>query len=124
MLVIKKNTIWNPKIITPVLVKFLLFILLICSFIGSALAQNPNPNSSLDAAIQNEMNARNFPGAATIIVKNGEIVWVESYGYADVANAVQVEDTTVFLLASVSKLFTGTAAMPVSYTHLTLPTKA
>ena len=51
MLVIKKNTIWNPKIITPVLVKFLLFILLISSFTGSALAQNPNPNSSLDAAI-------------------------------------------------------------------------
>ena len=47
----------------------------------------------------------------TIIVKNNEIVWVESYGYADIANSLQVEDTTVFLLASVSKLFTGTAAM-------------
>ena len=75
------------------------------------LAQNPNPNPALDTQILNEMNTRNFPGASTVIVKNGEIVWVESYGYADVANSKLVEDTTVFLLASVSKLFTGTAAM-------------
>ena len=57
------------------------------------------------------MGTRHFPGVSTIIVKNGEIVWVESYGYADVDNSVPVEDTTVFLLASVSKLFAGTAAM-------------
>ncbi|MGB0509603.1 MAG: serine hydrolase domain-containing protein, partial [Flavobacteriales bacterium] len=36
--------------------------------------------------------------------------------YADVANAVAVEDTTVFLLASVSKLFTGTAALQLAET--------
>ena len=80
-------------------------------FTFSFFAQNPNPSATLDAAIQSEMGTRHFPGVSTIIVKNGEIVWVESYGYADVDNSVQVEDTTVFLLASVSKLFTGTAAM-------------
>ena len=85
MLVIKNNIKWPPKIITPVLVNFLFFTFLFLSFIGSAFAQNPNPSSTLDAAIQNEMSARHFPGAATIIVKNGEIVWVESYGYADIA---------------------------------------
>lgn len=74
-------------------------------------AQNPNPSASLDALIQNEMSTRHFPGVSTIIVKNGEIVWVESYGYSDIANSVEVGDTSVFLLASVSKLFTGTAAM-------------
>ena len=100
------SILMRQKFITLILLFFISHFFQI-----NCIGQNPNPNSSLDAAIQNEMNARNFPGAATIIVKNGEIVWVESYGYADVANAVQVEDTTVFLLASVSKLFTGTAAM-------------
>ena len=80
-------------------------------FATSSFAQNPNPSATLDAAIQSEMSTRHFPGVSTIIVKNGEIVWVESYGYSDIANSVEVEDTTVFLLASVSKLFTGTAAM-------------
>ena len=76
-------------------------------------AQNPNPNSVLDAEILDEMSTQHFPGVSSIIVKNGKIVWIESYGYADIANSITVEDTTVFLLASVSKLFTGTAAMQV-----------
>ena len=85
---------------------------LFCLFLSLSLfAQNPNPSATLDAAIQSEMSTKHFPGVSTIIVKNGEIVWVESYGYADVANSVEVEDTTVFLLASVSKLFAGTATM-------------
>ena len=72
---------------------------------------NPNPDPSMDSYILNEMNDKNFPGVSTVIVKNGKIIWVESYGYADVQNSVFVEDTTVFLLASTSKLFTATAAM-------------
>ena len=92
-------------------IKLILFFFLCHSLQPNSLAQNPNPSATLDAAIQAEMSTRNFPGVSTIIVKNGEIVWVESYGYADIANSVQVEDTTVFLMASVSKLFAGTAAM-------------
>lgn len=72
---------------------------------------NPNPNPLLDAAIQSEMNAENFPGVSTVIVKDGEIIWLESYGFADIENNIPVEDSTVFLLASMSKLFTGTAIM-------------
>ncbi|MCH2043798.1 MAG: serine hydrolase [Saprospiraceae bacterium] len=91
--------------------KLMIFLFVICASHLAVFGQNPNPSTTLDATIQNEMLNRNFPGVATIIVKDGEIVWVESYGYADVSNTVAVEDTTVFLLASVSKLFTGTAAM-------------
>lgn len=75
---------------------------------------NPNPSSSVDAVIQSEMNTQRFPGVSTLIVKNGAIVWVESYGYADVQNNIPVQDTTVFLLASMSKLFTGTASMQLA----------
>ena len=74
-------------------------------------AQNPNPNATLDSVIQHVMSINYIPGVSTIIVKNGEIVWLESYGFADVANSIPIEDTTVFQLASVSKLFTGTAVM-------------
>ena len=77
-------------------------------------AQNPNPNAILDAFIQGEMTSEKFPGVSAIIVKDGEIIWIESYGFADVENSILVQDTTVFLLASMSKVFTGTAAMQVS----------
>lgn len=89
----------------------LIFILLPFT---NLFAQNPNPNAALDATIQSEMNLERFPGASTIIIKDDKIVWIESYGYADVANAIAVEDTTVFLLASMSKVFTGTVAMQLA----------
>jgi CubicO group peptidase (beta-lactamase class C family) len=75
------------------------------------LAQNPNPSPELDAYILDEMDYENLPGMSTLIVKGGEIVWVESYGMADIENNVPVTDNTAFLMASVSKLFMATAFM-------------
>ena len=87
-------------------------VLFIAQFICfSAWSQNPNPSAAVDNYIQGEMNSERFPGVSTIIVKDGQIVWLESYGFADVGNNIPVEDTTVFLLASLSKVFTGTAVM-------------
>ena len=94
------------------IVKLFLFIIALSTFSTSVLSQiNPNPNAAVDAFIQNEMNIQHLPGVSAVIVKDNKIVWINSYGYADVANAIPVQDTTVFLLASVSKIFTGTAAM-------------
>ncbi|MDG2425433.1 MAG: serine hydrolase [Flavobacteriales bacterium] len=78
------------------------------------LAQNPNPSPELDAYILDEMDYENLPGMSTLIVKGGEIVWVESYGMADIENNVPVSDNTAFLLASVSKLFMATALMQLA----------
>ena len=83
------------------------FILLSFSLWG----QNPNPSVPLDEYIMDEMEAEHFPGVATVIVKNGEIVWLQCYGFADIENGIPVTDSTQFLLASMSKLFTGTATM-------------
>ncbi len=76
-----------------------------------AEAQNPNPSVAIDNFILDEMSIEHAPGMATLIVKDGEIVWVNCYGSADVEGNVPVSDSTVFMLASISKLFTGTALM-------------
>lgn len=89
------------------LISVLFFFLL--SAVG--FCQNPNPSSAVDNYILDEMNAENAPGMATLIVKDGEIVWVNAYGLADVGANVPVTDSTVFMLASISKVFTGTALM-------------
>ena len=111
MNLVKNNTNFTPILMIQKFIKLILLFFSLHFIQINCIGQNPNPSTSLDATIQNEMSVRHFPGVSTIIVKNNEIVWVESYGYADIANSLQVEDTTAFLLASVSKLFTGTAAM-------------
>ena len=78
---------------------------------ATVFGQNPNPSVPLDEYIMDEMQAEHFPGVATVIVKNGEIVWLKCYGFADIENGIPVTDSTQFLLASMSKLFTGTATM-------------
>ena len=88
------------------LIVFLVFLQTVSCF-----GQNPNPSVPLDEYIVNEMESEHFPGVATVIVKNGEIVWLECYGFADVENGIPVTHSTQFLLASMSKLFTGTATM-------------
>ena len=78
---------------------------------ATVFGQNPNPSVSVDEYIMDEMETEHFPGVATVIVKNGEIVWLKCYGFADIENGIPVTDSTQFLLASMSKLFTGTATM-------------
>ena len=87
----------------------LVFLLMLLAVPG--VAQNPNPSSAIDQVILDEMNSERLPGVATVIVKDGEIVWLQAYGLADVENNVPVTNNTVFLLASISKVFTGTAVM-------------
>lgn len=92
-----------------------LLILFIATFISlCGASQNPNPNAALSNYIVNEMSNENIPGAATLIVKNGSIVWLESFGMADISANTAVADNTIFLLASISKLFTGTALMTLA----------
>lgn len=66
---------------------------------------------TLDATIQDEMDYEKFPSVSACIIKEGKTLWKNSYGYADVDNQVAATSETVYLLASVSKVFTATAAM-------------
>jgi CubicO group peptidase (beta-lactamase class C family) len=54
-------------------------------------------------------------GATVSVVRNGEVVFAEGYGYADVKNKKPVvADKTLFRPGSVSKLFTWTAVMQMA----------
>ena len=58
------------------------------------------------------METYHVPGAVFVMVKNGETFFAKGYGYADLETRRPVDpDTTLFRVASVSKLFTATAAM-------------
>ena len=68
-------------------------------------------SAELDLFINETMSAYHIPGLAACAVKNGQIYWTGSYGYANIEENIEVTDSTLFLLASVSKPFTATALM-------------
>jgi len=68
-------------------------------------------NDGINDFIINEMYVNHIPGLSASIVRNGRILWTESYGYANISQNLPVKDTTLFMLASISKTITGTALM-------------
>jgi CubicO group peptidase (beta-lactamase class C family) len=65
----------------------------------------------LDTFITDAMATKHIPGFAGAIVKDGQIYWTGAYGWADIGAAIPVQDSTLFMLASISKTITGTAMM-------------
>lgn len=66
----------------------------------------------VDNLLNEEMSKSHVPGAAISVVKDGKLFFAKGYGYANVEKKIPVvADKTLFRVASISKLFTDTAAM-------------
>ena len=62
-----------------------------------------------------EWNKPNSPGAALAVVKDGGIVYKQSYGMANLEYDIPITTTTIFDIASVSKQFAAFAIATLSY---------
>jgi len=67
--------------------------------------------AAIERLVQSEMASRRIPGLQLAIVKNGKIIFKGAYGQSDLETAKPVTDRTVFGINSISKAFTGVAAM-------------
>ncbi|HTK96755.1 MAG TPA: serine hydrolase domain-containing protein [Pseudomonadales bacterium] len=66
----------------------------------------------LDGFFATAMESLHVPGAVFVFVENGRVVLKRGYGFANLETKARVDpDTTLFQIASVSKLFTATAVM-------------
>jgi CubicO group peptidase (beta-lactamase class C family) len=65
----------------------------------------------IDDYIQIEMNKRQIPGLALVVIRAGEVIKMKGYGFANLEHDVLVNPDTVFELASVTKQFTAAAVM-------------
>ncbi|MES1026431.1 serine hydrolase [Gloeocapsa sp. BRSZ] len=66
----------------------------------------------VDNFFKEEMSKSHIPGGVVSVVKDGTIFFAKGYGYANIEKKIPVEaDKTLFRVASLSKLFTATAAM-------------
>lgn len=95
--------------------------LLLCAALGGfcAQAQPPVPPTqsadtqrvALQELIQKEMTAAGMAGLQLAVVHKGALVFSGAYGESDTATASAVTQQTLFTTNSVSKAFTGVAAM-------------
>jgi CubicO group peptidase (beta-lactamase class C family) len=81
-----------------------LFLLTLCA--ASVVAQ-----SELDENILNHMDNKHVSGIAAVIFTDSGIVWEGYYGLANREDSIPVTDSTIFMLASISKTITATALM-------------
>jgi|GEM_PF-417875 len=67
--------------------------------------------ASIDQVVQKFINTYNIPGLSLAITQNENLVYLKSYGYADVENNQPLTNQNIFRLASVSKQITAITIM-------------
>lgn len=67
--------------------------------------------SKLQAAAENLMKQNQVSGLSVAVALNGQVVWCNEFGKADLENNVPVNRTTKFRLASVSKPLTAVCVL-------------
>ncbi len=70
---------------------------------------------SLDKYILRGMEQWQVPGLAIAIVKNGKVIFMKGYGVREINKSEKVDENTLFIIASNTKLFTGTALAKLEY---------
>jgi len=70
---------------------------------------------SLDRYINQGLKDWDLPGLAIVVVKDGKVVVMKGYGYADIDKKTKVNENTLFMIASNTKLFTGTVMAKLDY---------
>jgi CubicO group peptidase (beta-lactamase class C family) len=95
--------------------KFLLYT--VCFLYSSfCISQTPSfITDSLDSYVQRGMKQWQIPGLAIAIVKDGQTVLMKGYGVREYRKNDKVDENTLFIIASNSKLFTGTSIAKLDF---------
>lgn len=65
----------------------------------------------LDHFIADQLDSAGVPGAAVVIISDGQLQWRHGYGYANIENGVKASPDTPFAIASISKAVMAVALM-------------
>ena len=94
------------------------FFLLTAFISSSFLASSQSPSfirDSLDKYIRQGLSEWDVPGLAIVVVKDGKVVVMKGYGVRDILTKTPVDQNTLFMIASNSKLFTGLSLAQLEY---------
>lgn len=96
---------------------FLISIFIIIGLVNSSIVSARELNNAdlkvfLDNTMKENFEKYKLPSLSMVVVENGQVIYENALGYADVENKVKVDfDTTAYRVGSISKLFTETAIM-------------
>ena len=91
-------------------------VIIIITIVPITQAADPATNQSVfieqvEATLPKLMARYNVPGFSIALIEDGEIVYLESFGYADKKNQIPMTPDTVHQVASVSKSLTAWGVM-------------
>jgi CubicO group peptidase (beta-lactamase class C family) len=93
------------------LVPFFAFLLASSCAVAQTGKLSAENRSKIENAVSKFMEASKAPGISAAVVQNGEFVWSEGFGMADLENSVPATSQTLYRISSISKPITATAAM-------------
>lgn len=83
-------------------------ILLLFGISGTAQQAD---SGKVDDFVSAEMRRQHIPGLSLAVIKDGRVILIKGYGFANVEHQVPVKPETVFQSGSIAKQFTATAVM-------------
>lgn len=89
-------------------VAFFVFLLSVASIAQEAV--QTNPLHDFPEFVENLLAIWQIPGMAIGVIRDGEIIYMEGFGYRDLENELPVTTKTVFGIGSISKSFTSMSA--------------
>ncbi|SFT39982.1 CubicO group peptidase, beta-lactamase class C family [Lishizhenia tianjinensis] len=84
--------------------RYLLLFSLLIHFINYS---QQYPTESINKILRSHVSSASQPGLTIGVVKNNKLIYHNSIGYMQLADAIPFNDTTIFDLASVTKQFTS-----------------
>ncbi len=89
----------------------LIAIVGLAAFPKSIVAAEPPVVQAINDAMQSHLERPEASGIVTLVARDGKIVHLGSVGYRDIESAQEMNTSTVFAIASMSKPITATALM-------------
>jgi CubicO group peptidase (beta-lactamase class C family) len=79
------------------------------------LLEKPDLEAFFDGLVPLQMERSDVAGATVLVLKDGKELLKKGYGYSDITKKAPIDpDTTMFRLASISKLFTWVSVMQLA----------
>lgn len=105
------------------LAKTFILALMVCILLAPQLSAqissvlSPETRTKVDSAVEAFRQKTSAPGVSIALVQNGQLIYANGYGFADLENSVPATAETLYRLASISKTITAVATMQLWQQH-------